>query len=144
MSDSDKMNKQLNKQISKPQFRNIGLGDLMHYRFPLGSIVSILHRASGGLIFLLLPLILWLLDQSLLSENSFDTFKNAVSHSYVKLILLVLIWAYLHHFCAGIRHLFLDLDIGVSKASARKSAVLVLLISPVLIVLIALKMFGIF
>lgn len=140
MSDADKMN----KPVSKPEFRNIGLVDLMHYRFPLASIVSILHRASGALIFLLIPLILWLLDQSLLSENSFDVFKDVLTHWYVKLILLVLIWAYLHHFCAGIRHLFLDLDIGVSKLSSRKSAALVLLISPVLMVPIALKMFGVF
>jgi succinate dehydrogenase / fumarate reductase cytochrome b subunit len=134
----------MNKQIKKPEFRNIGLGDLAHYRFPLGSIVSILHRASGAFMFLLLPLILWLLDQSLLSENSFAIFQNAFSHDYVKLILLLLIWAYLHHFCAGIRHLFLDLDIGVSKLPSRKSAALVLAISPVLMVLIALKMFGVF
>lgn len=140
MSDADKMN----KQNSKPEFRNIGLVDLMRYRFPLASIVSILHRASGALIFLLIPLILWLLDQSLLSENSFDVFKNVLSHSYVKLVVLVLIWAYLHHFCAGIRHLFLDLDIGVSKLPSRKSAALVLVISPVLMVPIALKMFGVF
>lgn len=140
MSETDK----INKQISKPEFRNIGLFDLMRYRFPFASIVSILHRASGALIFLLIPLILWLLDQSLLSENSFDIFKDAISHWYVKLILLVLIWAYLHHFCAGIRHLFLDLDIGVSKLQSRKSAALVLLISPVLMVPIALKMFGVF
>lgn len=140
MSDADKMN----KQNSKPEFRNIGLVDLMRYRFPLASIVSILHRASGALIFLLIPLILWLLDQSLLSEISFDVFKNVLSHSYVKLVVLVLIWAYLHHFCAGIRHLFLDLDIGVSKLPSRKSAALVLVISPVLMVPIALKMFGVF
>lgn len=140
MSDTDKMN----KKISKPEFRNIGLADLAHYRFPLGSIVSILHRASGGLIFLLLPLILWLLDQSLLSENSFAIFQDFFSHGYVKLILLILIWAYLHHFCAGIRHLFLDLDIGVSKVPSRRSAALVLAISPVLMVPIALKMFGVF
>lgn len=140
MSDANKMN----KKISKPEFRNIGLVDLMHYRFPLASIVSILHRASGALIFLLIPLILWLLEQSLLSENSFDVFKNVGSHWYVKLILLLLIWAYLHHFFAGIRHLFLDLDIGVSKLPSRKSAALVLLISPMLMVPITLKMFGVF
>lgn len=140
MSDADKMN----KKISKPEFRNIGLGDLVHYRFPLASIVSILHRASGGLLFLLLPLILWLLDQSLLSENSFAIFQDFFSHGYVKLILLVLIWAYLHHFCAGIRHLFLDLDIGVSKLPSRKSAALVLAISPILMIPITLKMFGVF
>jgi succinate dehydrogenase / fumarate reductase cytochrome b subunit len=114
------------------------------YRMPPSAIVSILHRISGGLIFLLLPFILYLLDKSLTSEISFEYFKGFTSHWFVKLVILALSWAYFHHFCAGIRHLFLDLHMGMDKASGRKTAVSVLVISLLLTLLVALKLFGVF
>lgn len=131
-------------KIHKRQFRNIRFIDLTHYRFPLSSIVSILHRASGAFMFLLLPAILWLLDKSLLSEISFEYFKGITSHWFVKLIVLALSWAYLHHFCAGFRHLVMDVHIGLDKAPSKKSAALVFAVSLTLTVLIALKLFGAF
>lgn len=131
-------------KTSKPQFRNINITDLVHYRMTLAATTSILHRISGVLIFLLLPFILLLLDKSLMSEISFDYFKGIVSHWFVKLLILALVWAYLHHFCAGIRHLFADVHVGVDKVNGRKSAAIVLAISLPLTAIVALKLFGVF
>jgi succinate dehydrogenase / fumarate reductase cytochrome b subunit len=128
----------------RPQFRNIHVTQIVGYRLPLSGIVSILHRISGALLFLLLPFILFLLEKSLTSELSFDYFRGIASHWFVKLVLLALSWAYLHHFCAGVRHLFMDAHIGITKDGARKSAASVLIISLLLTVLVALKMFGVF
>lgn len=128
----------------RPQFRNISLTHITSYRLPLAGVVSILHRISGLLMFLLLPFILYLLDRSLLSPTAFDQFKDFASHWFVKLVILALSWAYLHHFCAGIRHLIMDKHIGLDKNSARRSAASVLLVSLPLAALLALKLFGAF
>ncbi|MFZ6672320.1 succinate dehydrogenase, cytochrome b556 subunit [Undibacterium sp. Xuan67W] len=129
---------------AKPRFGVMRLIDATGYRLPLAGFVSILHRASGMLMFLLMPFILYLLDKSLTSELSFAVLKNFTSGVFVKLVILAISWAYLHHFCAGIRHLFMDLHIGLNKDSARKSAVGVLAISLPLTALVALKLFGVF
>lgn len=128
----------------RPEFRNIHVTEIIGYRLPLAGIVSILHRISGLLMFLLLPFILYLLDQSLTSEGSFAYFKGLVDTPLVKLILLAIIWAYLQHFCAGMRHLVMDMHIGIDKLSARQSALTVLVVSLTLTVLIGLKLFGVF
>jgi succinate dehydrogenase / fumarate reductase cytochrome b subunit len=130
---------------SRPEFRNIhAFSDLPNYRLPLAGIISILHRISGFLLFLMLPFILYLLDQSLLSEDTFGYLKGLVEPWYVKLIILALSWAYLHHFCAGIRHLVMDVHIGLDKDSARHSALAVFAVSLPLAALVALKLFGAF
>jgi len=116
----------------------------VHYRLPLAGIVSILHRISGMLMFLLLPFVLYLLDKSLTSEISFEYFKGFTSNPLVKLAILALVWAYLHHFSAGVRHLLMDLHMGLDKDSGRKSAVTVFAISLPLTLLVALKLFGAF
>lgn len=128
----------------KPQFGKMRLIDAASYRLPLAGYVSILHRISGLLMFVLLPFILFLLDKSVSSEVSFYYFQEFTSGTFVKLIILALSWAYLHHFCAGVRHLFMDLHMGLDKNSARQSAVGVLIISLGLAALIALKLFGVF
>lgn len=128
----------------RPQFRNINITQIVGYRLPLAGIISILHRISGLLLFLLLPFILYLFDKSLVSESSFAYLAGFASHWFVKLIILALSWAYLHHFCAGIRHLVMDNHIGLDKDSARKSAAGVLLISIPLALIVALKLFGVF
>jgi succinate dehydrogenase / fumarate reductase cytochrome b subunit len=129
---------------SRPQFRNINITHIIGYRLPLAGVVSILHRISGLLMFLLLPFVLYLLDHSLLSEISFDYFKGFASNWFVKLVILALSWGFLHHFCAGIRHLIMDNHIGVDKVSARKSAASVLVVSLPLAAVVALKLFGAF
>jgi succinate dehydrogenase / fumarate reductase cytochrome b subunit len=93
---------------------------------PLPGLVSILHRISGALLFLGLVWFLFLLDMSLASEEGYARFARYVSQPPVKLALLGLLWAYLHHFCAGIRYLFLDIDKGVDLATARVTSGLVL------------------
>ncbi|MES2740525.1 MAG: succinate dehydrogenase, cytochrome b556 subunit [Pseudomonadota bacterium] len=129
----------------RPQFRNIHVMDLaLSYRWPLGSIVSILHRVSGALLFLLLPVVLYLLQLSLRSEISFSYFHGIASHWFVKLVLLALIWAYMQHFCAGVRHLFMDVHIGIEKQSARASSIGVLATTVALTALSGLKLFGVF
>jgi succinate dehydrogenase / fumarate reductase cytochrome b subunit len=127
-----------------PEFRNIHVFDLMKYRLPWAGKVSILHRVSGLLMFILIPFVLYLLDKSITSEISFETFKAVMAHPIVKLIVLALIWSYLHHFCAGIRFLTLDLHKGIDKYSAAKSAVGVLVVSLSLTAVCAAKLFGLF
>jgi succinate dehydrogenase / fumarate reductase cytochrome b subunit len=128
----------------RPQFRNIHITQIVGYRLPLAGVVSILHRISGLLMFLLLPCVLYLLDHSLFSEISFEYFKSFTSHWFVKLVILALSWSYLHHFCAGIRHLIMDKHIGLDKDNARESAASVLIVSLALTTLLALKLFGAF
>lgn len=99
---------------------------LFEIRLPLPGWVSILHRISGALLFLAMVWLLWMLDRSLASEAGFDRLKHYAALWPVKLSLLVLAWAYCHHFCAGIRYLFLDLDKGVDKEAARLSSWIVL------------------
>lgn len=130
---------------TRPQFRNIGIGDITtHYRLPLAGKVSILHRVSGALLFLALPLlILPLFAMSISSQAGFDALSVVAGFTIVKLVLLVLIWGYLHHFCAGIRYLVLDLHYGLDKESAKKSAGVVLGVSLGLTFVFALKLFGV-
>ena len=135
------------REIPKKQrreFRNIHITELSNYRMTLASIVSILHRISGFIMFIALPLALYMLQQSLLSEGTFKHFAGIASHPLAKLVILGLAWAYFQHFCAGVRHLFMDLHLGLDKDSARKSSVGVLSVSLLLTFLTALKLFGVF
>ena len=113
--------------------------DLMTIRLPLPGILSILHRVSGAVLFLLLPILLWLFESSLTSPETFAVFKSIAAHPLVKLILLGLIWLYLHHFCAGIRYLLLDLHKGIDLESARLSSKIVFAVSIALTLLIGVK-----
>ena len=113
---------------------------LFEIRLPLPGWVSILHRISGAL--LVFPFAAWLLymlDASLLSEASFETVKGYLRLPLVKLCLLVFIWAYCHHFCAGIRFLLLDINKGIQLHQTRMSSVAVLVISLALTVWFGVK-----
>ncbi len=103
--------------------------DLTTIQLPLAGKVSILHRVSGAGMFICFPLLLWLFSASLSSPESFATFKSIAGMLPVKVVLAGLLWAFIHHFCAGIRFLLLDLHIGIEKEEARKSAVAVLAVS---------------
>lgn len=122
--------------IKKKRPKNL---DLMSIRLPLPGILSILHRISGAVIFLLLPVLLWLLQCSLTSAETFASFKSVVGNPLVKLILLGLIWLYMHHFCAGIRYLLLDLHKGIDLASARLSSKIVFAVSILVTLIIGAK-----
>ena len=130
----------------RPEYRNIGFGDItMKYRMPLAAILSILHRVSGALLFLFLPFLLFLFDQSLTSGASFEVFKAFLSNIIVKLIVLALSWAFFHHFCAGIRHLLMDVNHdAVTKEGGKRTAVVVFVVSIALTIAMALKLFGAF
>jgi len=133
------------------QFRNINaFTDLTTYRLPPAGIVSILHRVSGALMFLLLPFIIWMFDTSISSEISFEKFKAAFNSGlgfvpgwFIKLVALALIWAYLHHFIAGLRHLWMDVShAAVTKEFGNTSAIVTLALSIVLTIALGLKLFG--
>lgn len=117
----------------KPRPKYLALNEI---RLPLPGIVSILHRVSGVGLFLMLPFLLYLLDRSLGSPETFETFAAVVDNWFIKLILFGLLWAYLHHFCAGIRFLLLDLHKGLELEEARKSSKIVLVVSLTLTVII--------
>ncbi|SHI26093.1 succinate dehydrogenase, cytochrome b556 subunit [Pollutimonas bauzanensis] len=128
----------------RPQFRNLSIPQIMSYRLPLAGKTSILHRISGALLFVCLPLvILPLFALSVTSPESYASIQSVVSNPLCKLVLLVLIWGYLHHFCAGIRYLILDLHIGNDKHSAQKTAGVVLGVSLALTLVFGLKLFGV-
>lgn len=136
----------------RPVYRNINIfTDVRTYRLPPAGIVSILHRVSGVLMFLLLPFILWMFDNSLTSEISYDAFTNAfvagigfVPAWFIKLVVLALSWAYLHHFIAGVRHLWMDATHSVSKEQGHSSAVFTLAASVLLTLAVAAKLFGLY
>ena len=102
---------------------------LNEIRLPLPGIVSILHRVSGAGLFLMLPFLLMLFGKSLGSEESFAAYKEIVSNPLAKILLFGLLWAYLHHFCAGIRFLLLDMHKGLDLPAARQSSKIVLGVS---------------
>jgi succinate dehydrogenase / fumarate reductase cytochrome b subunit len=103
--------------------------NLSPLNLPVPGLVSIFHRVSGALLFLGLVWFLFLLDLSLSSEAGFERFRAYVAHPVTKLALLVLLWSFLHHFCAGIRYLFLDIDRGVDLATTRRTSYAVLVVS---------------
>ena len=113
---------------------------LTEIRLPLPGIVSILHRVSGAGLFLCLPILLYLFSASLGSADDFAHYKQIVANPLVKLFLFGLLWAYLHHFCAGIRFLLLDLHVGIGLAEARKSSYAVLAVSLALTALIGVAL----
>jgi len=110
--------------------------DLVSIRLPLPGFVSILHRVSGLLLFLLAFWLLNLLDRSLASPEGYAQIRETVEHPLAKLVLLGLAWSFLHHFCAGIRYLLIDMHIGVDLATARATSWAVLAVSIVLTLII--------
>lgn len=142
-------------QAKRPEFRNINaLTDIPRYRMPLAALVSILHRISGALLFLLLPFIIWMFDVSVSSEISFSRFTQLFDRGLAlspqamvpgwlfKLLALLLIWAYLHHLIAGLRHLWMDITNSVGLEFGRHSAAATLVLSLGLTVVFGAKLFG--
>lgn len=109
--------------------------NLLTIRFPLPAIVSILHRISGVILFLLIPLILWGLSLSLSSPDEFDNLHLFLSSPIMKFLLWGSLSAFIYHFCAGIRHLLMDIHVGDELKSGRLSAKLTMVISVILIIL---------
>jgi succinate dehydrogenase / fumarate reductase cytochrome b subunit len=115
--------------------------DLFAIRQPLPAIVSILHRISGALLFLVgLPLVLWGLQTSLSTPEGFDRLAAWLAAPAVRLLLVVLTWAWLHHLIAGIRHLLADVHIGLDLGPARQSAALTLVLAVLLTLALAVRL----
>jgi len=106
--------------------------DLRTIRLPMPALVSIMHRASGAFLFLLLPLALWVLQQSLTSVVGYQQITSVFQKSAIKIFVLLIFWAFFHHAFAGIRHLALDFNIGLRLKYARLSSHIVLLASVLL------------
>ncbi len=128
---------------------NMKLVDALGYRLPPAGIVSILHRASGLLMFFLLPFVIWLFDTSVSSQPSYEKFLSVFAKGawifpgwFIKLVCLALIWAYLHHFIAGVRHLWMDATHSVSKQQGHISALITLVLSVLLTLILMGKLFG--
>lgn len=136
----------------RPEFRNINaFTDLPSYRLPVAGIVSILHRVSGALMFVLMPFIIWMFDTSISSELSFARFTSAfgvgvgfVPGWFFKLVALAILWAFLHHLIAGLRHLWMDMRHAVSKEFGKSSAIFTLALSIGLTVVLGAKLFGLY
>lgn len=109
--------------------------NLFTIHFPIPAIVSILHRISGVILFLLIPFILWVLNFSLSSSANFDRLANFLSSPFVKIIIWLLLAAFIYHMIAGIRHLFMDMGVGETLKSGRMGAQLTIVISLIIIIL---------
>jgi len=115
--------------------------NLVRIRLPLPGLVSILHRISGAALFLIgIPLLLLGLERSLGTGDAFASLRTVLAQPLVKLVALGLAWAYLHHFCAGIRFLLLDVHRGIELLQARRSSVIVLVVSLALTVLVGVRL----
>ena len=128
----------LTKAPPKARPKHLALATI---RLPLPGWVSIMHRVSGAVLFLCLPALLWLLDKSLHTELGYDMLRGVVSLWWIKLPLFLLLWGYLHHFCAGIRYLFLDMHIGIDLVAARLTAGAVYFVSVPLTLLAGWRLF---
>jgi succinate dehydrogenase / fumarate reductase cytochrome b subunit len=142
-----------NSVKKRPEFRNINaFSDLTTYRLPAAGIVSILHRVSGVIMFLLMPFIIWMFDTSISSEISFAKFTGAFNVGMLgipgvlwKLVALALIWAFLHHFISGLRHLWMDTHHdAATKEFGKSSAIFTLAASIGLTVILGAKLFGLY
>ena len=132
----------------RPVYRNLHVLQIMKYRLPPAGIVSILHRVSGVLMFVLMPFIIWMFDTSLTSEISYAQFSAVFAGGvgfvpgwFFKGVALGLIWAYLHHFIAGVRHLWMDATHAVTLEFGHTSALVTLGLSVVLTLLLGFKLF---
>ena len=127
-----------------PKARPVYL-NLFAIRLPLPGFVSILHRISGALLFLIgIPLALYIVQQSLASAEGWAHMRAALSHPLAKLVLVLLAWAYFHHFIAGVRHLWMDATHSVTKEQGHSSAIVTLAASAVLTIVLGAKLFGLF
>ena len=131
----------LAKARARPVYRNIGFGDLAHYRLPIPGIASIVHRVTGLAMFVCLLFLLAMLQMSLKSEAGFEAFRSVVwGNPIAKLVLIGLMFALIYHLVAGIRHMIQDANIWLDLATARASAFAVFGISVVLTALVAWRL----
>ncbi len=131
-----------------PVYRNIHISQLTSYRLPAAAWASILHRVSGAAMFLLLPFAIWMFDASLTSDISYGQFRDFFVNGtgfvpgwFVRLVGFGLLWAYLFHFCAGLRHLWMDATHDLSLRFGRISALAAMLVSTIVAFAVGAKLF---
>lgn len=107
--------------------------NLFQIRLPIGGVVSILHRATGVVLTVLTPLFLYMLQTSLRDPDAFARYVKYFSTALGRFNALLVLWLFLQHLLSGVRHLLLDLDIGIARATARRSAWITLVLSAALI-----------
>jgi len=129
-------------------YRNIHITQIASYRLPPAGWVSILHRVSGAAMFLFLPFAIWMFDSSLGSEGSYEQFVDVFRNGafglpgwFIRLATFGLLWAYLFHFCAGLRHLWMDATHSVGLQFGRISAVVVMALSTIVAFALGAKLF---
>lgn len=110
--------------------------NLFKIKLPLPGVVSFLHRISGAMLFMAIPLFLFVLQGSLDSAENFEKVRLGFLHPLVKLVLILLAWGFLHHLFAGLRFLAMDMHVGLELDSARRNSQLVMAFSLSLLVLI--------
>ena len=108
--------------------RNIGIGSLMKYRFPINALVSILHRLSGVILFVLIPFILWTLHVSLSSQANFLMVKDYFGSPMVMFLTWVVLSALYYHVIAGVKHLLMDMGYFEEKVSGRVASIVVMVL----------------
>jgi succinate dehydrogenase / fumarate reductase, cytochrome b subunit len=113
---------------------------LYQIKLPLPGFVSVLHRISGLMLFCALPLLLLMLQYSLVSIETYTQLSTVLINPLLKLMLLGLVWAFLHHFCAGLRYLTIDMHLVHDLAQARNSSKVVMVVSLALTVLVGVKL----
>ncbi len=138
-------------ETTRPRPGAMRFSQALQYRLPLAAFVSFLHRAAGALMFVLLPFVVWLFDASVTSEISYERFRSAFDAGLgvlppwaVKLVVLGLVWAYLHHFVAGLRHLWMDVTHQVTRQAGHASAVATLALSLPLTAALGARLFGLY
>jgi succinate dehydrogenase / fumarate reductase cytochrome b subunit len=110
----------------RPVFLN-----LFKIRLPIAGIMSIIHRVTGLVMVLAIPVFIYLLDLSLSGAEGFSAARSLFASAFIKLILFLFLWSLMHHFLAGVRYLLIDIDIGVEKPLFRQTAWAVTLVAPV-------------
>jgi succinate dehydrogenase / fumarate reductase cytochrome b subunit len=113
--------------------------DLMKIRLPLPAVISIMHRISGAALFIFLPFLLFLFQASVGSQESYAELQNFLANPWLKLVLIALLWGFLHHFCAGIRYLALDVHWGTELRTARATSWAVLAVSLLIALIIGAR-----
>jgi succinate dehydrogenase / fumarate reductase cytochrome b subunit len=132
----------------RPEYRNLHVTQLFTYRLPAPGWVSILHRVSGAALFLFLPFLVWLFDASVTSEISYERFTSLFRNGagglpgwFFKLIVFGLIWAYVQHFIAGVRHLWMDVTHSTGLGFGRQSAIVTLVLTALITLALGAKLF---
>ncbi|HZV92378.1 MAG TPA: succinate dehydrogenase, cytochrome b556 subunit [Caldimonas sp.] len=134
-----------------PVYRNLRITQIASYRLPAAGWASIVHRISGALLFILLPLTLWMFDASVTSEVSFEQFANVFAFGIgpvpawlFKIVVFGLIWAYLLHLCIGLRYLWMDATHAVGKEFGRSSALVAMAVGTLVALALGAKLFSLY